>query len=172
MNISAQIIGFIALTFMCLSYQKNNKKDFLFIQILANIFYGIQYFLLKAFSALVSSIVSILKTYVFYKYEKDTKKISLFMLLLFEILIIFLGIIAYQSFYSIIPIFIACIYTYGTWQKNLKITYSIGIIASILWIFYNFIVGAYVAIFGSFIELSSSIIGIIRLNTSKKELIM
>ena len=28
MNIAAQIIGFIALTFMYLSYQKNNKKDF------------------------------------------------------------------------------------------------------------------------------------------------
>ena len=140
----------------------------MFIQILANIFYGIQYLLLNAYSALASNIVSIVKTGVFYKYEKNNKEISLYTLLIFEIMIIVLGIITFKNIYSIIPIFIASIYTYGTWQKNLKITYSIGIIASILWVFYNFIVGAYVAIIGSFFELFSSIIGIIRLNILKK----
>ena len=163
MNIYAQVIGFIALSFMCLSYQKNNKKDFLFIQILANIFYGLQYFLLNAISALASNIVSIIKTIVFFKFEKNNKTIPVTVLLIFEILILISGIVTYKDIFSIIPIFIACIYTYGTWQKNLKLTYSIGIISAILWIFYNFIVGAYVALIGSFIELFSSIIGIIKL---------
>ena len=170
MNIYAQVIGFIALFFMCLSYQKNKKKDFLFIQVLANFFYGLQYFLLNAISALVSNIISTIKTLVFFKFEKNNKKISLPILLIFEILIIILGIITFKDIFSIIPIFIACIYTYGTWQKNLKLTYSIGIIAATLWIFYNFIVGAYVSVVGSFIELFSSIIGAIKLfktNSSK-----
>ena len=168
MNITAQIIGFFALIFMCLSYQQNNKKDFLFIQILANIFYGIQYFLLNALSALASNIISIIRTIIFYKHEKNNKNIALSLLLIFEIIIIVLGIITFENYYSIIPIFIACIYTYGTWQKKLKSTYFIGVIASILWIYYNFIVGAYVSIIGSFFELFSSVIGLIRLKHKKE----
>ena len=171
MNITAQIVGFIALSFMCLSYQKNNKKDFLFIQIIANIFYGLQYFLLNAFSALASNIVSILKTGIFYKYEKNNKKISITFLLIFEILFIIFGFLTYNNLYSIIPIFVACIYTYGTWQKNLKIIYSIGILVALLWILYNYIVGAYVAIIGSFIELFSSIIGLTKIVKNKKSTI-
>jgi len=168
MNITAQLIGFFALFFMCLSYQKNNKKDFLFIQILANVFYGIQYFLLNAIPALASNIISILRTAIFYKYEKVNKKITFPLLLTFEIIIAVLGIITFENYYSIIPIFIVCIYTYGMWQKNLKLTYFIGSIASILWIYYNFIVGAYVSIIGSFFELFSSVIGLIKLYIKKK----
>lgn len=167
MNYLAQILGLTALIFMCLSYQKNNKKEFLSVQIIANIFYGLQYLLLSAFSALAMNIVSIARTSVFYNYEKSNKKITLPILAIFEVLIIILGFITFESYYSIIPIFIACIYAYGTWQKNLKLTYLIGIIASILWIFYNSIVGAYVSILGSFIELISSLFGFIKISKKK-----
>jgi len=167
MNVLAQVIGIFALFFMCLSYQKNTKKDFLFIQIIANIFYGLQYLVLNALSALILNIVSIIRSIVFYKYEKDNKKVSLSLFLIFEMAIVVFGIITFKSYYSIIPIFIACIYTYATWQNNLKITYFIGIIASSLWIYYNFVVGAYVSIIGSLFELFSSFIGLIRLNYKK-----
>lgn len=167
MNYIAQILGLTALIFMCLSYQKNNKKEFLSVQIIANIFYGLQYLLLGAFSALSTNIVSIVRTSLFYKYETTNKKISFSILVVFEVLIIILGIITFEHYHSIIPIFIACIYTYGTWQKNLKLTYFIGIIASILWIFYNFIVGAYVSILGSIIELISSLFGFIKISRKK-----
>jgi len=171
MNVSSQVIGLFALFFMCLSYQKKTKKDFLFIQIIANAFYGLQYLLLNALSALASNIISIIRSLTFYKYEKNSKEVPLSLFLIFEIVIVVFGIITFKNYYSIIPIFIACIYTYATWQKNLKRTYFIGIIAAILWIYYNFVVGAYVSIIGSLFELFSSFIGLIRLKyiNPKKE---
>ena len=83
--------------------------------------------------------------------------------MLFEIAIVILGIFTFENIYSVIPVFIACVYTYGSWQKKLKITYSIGVTVAILWIIFNFVVGAYVAIIGSVIELIGSIIGLMKI---------
>lgn len=163
MNILAQVFGVLALAVMFFSYQKKSKKDFLVLQIFMNIFFALQYFVLNAYSALTSSITSIVRTSLFYKFEKQNKKIHVGFLILFEIIIISLGILTYTGIYSIIPIAIAVVYTYGTWQKKLETTYKIGIVAAILWIYYNFIVGAYASVLGSVIELLASIMGVIRL---------
>jgi len=170
MNILAQVFGLCALILMFYSYQKNNKKGFLLVQTFANLFYGIQYFLLNAFSAMVSNIISIIRCIVFYKYENKNKKIPIYILLIFEISIIILGIFTFENIYSIIPVFIACVYTYGTWQKNLKVTYFIGVIVAALWIIYNFVVGAYVAIIGSVIEFIGSVIGLSKLKNIEIEI--
>ena len=169
MNIMAQIFAIIALIIMFFSYQKKSKKDFLFLQIFMNLFFGLQYFLLNAFSALASNIVSIIKSVIFYKYEKENRKIPTGLLILFVIIIITLGIFTYNGLSSIIPIIIAILYTYGTWQNKLINTYKIGVLAAILWIYYNFVVGAYASVIGSVIELIASITGLIRLknNTTK-----
>ena len=167
MNILAQVIGFIALIFIVLSYQAVDKKKFLLIQIFANIFFGLQYLVLSAFSAFASSMISLFRTIIFFKFEKDNKKANIFVLGFFEILIFVFGMITFDGVISLVPICIAAAYTYGTWQKNLKITYLIGVVASFLWIFYNFYVGAYVSIIGSLFELFSSFIGLIRLNIKK-----
>lgn len=173
MNLLAQLFAVIALVFMYFSYQKKSKKDFLYLQIFMNIFFGLQYFLLRAFSALVSNIVTIIKTVIFYRLENKGKNIGWQYLVIFEIFIIAFGVITYNGILSIIPILIAFLYTYGTWQKNLKLTYKIAIIAAVLWIFYNFLVGAYVSTVGSVIELIASSKGFISLkrDESKKEVL-
>ena len=169
MNVLAQVFAIIALIIMFYSYQKKTKKDFLFLQIFMNIFFGLQYFLLNAYSALVSNIVSIMRTGTFYKFEKDGKKIPIILLMLFIMLILGVGIITYNGISSIIPIVIAVFYTYGTWQKNLINTYRIGVFVAVLWIYYNFSVGAYVSVIGSVFELICSLFGLIKLknNTTK-----
>ena len=168
MNIYAQLIGIIALILMVISYQQKNRKKFLIYQVFANLFYGLQYFILNAFSALCSNIVTIIKTIIFYKKEKEDKRTSVYTLILIELIFISIGFFTYEGVYSVIPIVIACLYTYGTWQRNLKLTYSIGIIVAVLWILYNSIVGAYVGVIGAVFELFSSSIGLIRLLRSKE----
>lgn len=169
MNIVAQILGIIAITLMFLSYQKKTKKDFLFLQIFMNVFFGAQYTILKAFSAVASNIISILKSGIFYKYEKEDKQIPFLDLIIFEVIIIISGILTYDGIYSLIPTFIAFLYTYGTWQKKLSTTYKIGVIAAILWTCYNLIVGAYISIISSVIEFIGSVSGLIKLSSDKKE---
>jgi hypothetical protein len=60
----AQIIGFAGMTAMVLSFQcKDTKKLFLF-QLLGSIFYGIQFFLLGAYTGAASQIVGICRNFI------------------------------------------------------------------------------------------------------------
>lgn len=169
MNIIAQILGFFALIFSVTSYQKNNKKGFLITQIIANLLYISQYACLNAYSALIVVIISTIRVLIFYLYEKQNKKIPLIVLIIFVLITIIAGIFTYESYWSILPIIIGCLFSYGTWQKNLKVTYAIGIIISMLWILYNSAVGAYVSAISAVLETLSSMIGLIRLIKKSKK---
>lgn len=169
MFIVAQIFGFIAYVFIFLSYQREQKKDFLKTQIFSNLFFIAQYILLGAWSAFTSSSLSICRTLCYYECDKKEKKPSVWMLVVFVIATILFGMATYCELYSIIPIIICCLYAYSTWQGNLKVTYSIGIFAAALWICYNYYVGAYVAVAGSIMELVASIIGLTKLTKTSKE---
>lgn len=171
MNIIAQILGFFALIFSVMSYQKTNKKGFLIVQVIANLFYISQYACLNAYSALIVVIISTIRALIFFMYEKKNKKIPLALLIIFIIITIIAGVFTYETYWSILPIIIVCLFAYGTWQKNLKVTYTIGIMISILWIIYNSVVGAYVSAISAIFEGISSTIGLIRLiKKSKKKI--
>ena len=167
MNIYAQIFGILAMLFLINSYFNTKKKNYLFSQIICNIFFAIQYFILNAMTAVINAFIAIIRSFVFYFYTKKNKKIPIKVLIIFEICIILLIIITCRSFIALLPLLIAVIYTYGTWQKNLKVTYFIGSIVATIWIIYNFYVGAYVAGIGSIFELISSINGIYRVSKKK-----
>lgn len=163
----AQIFGLIALILLVASYVQKEKTKFLFIQLFSNTCYAIQYLLLNATSALVTNLVNIIKTYIFYKNSKNNKKTSLITFIIIELVILSLGIITYESPISLIPIIMAMLFTYGKYQDNMKVLYTIAMISSISWILYNYIVGAYVSIIACVIEFIASIIGYVRVNKSK-----
>lgn len=163
MNLIAQIFGLLALICMFFSYQQIERKKFLVVQGMSTILYSIQYILLNAYSAVGSNIISVLRTIIAYFFEKKNKKMPFLLIVVIEILIIIIGIYTYDNIYSLIPIAIALLYTYGVCQKKLTITYSIGIIVGLLWVIYNYIVGAYISIIGSVFEFASALLGLIRI---------
>lgn len=163
MKIIAQVMGAIALINLVLSYQQENKKKFLVCQTIANIFYALQYICLNALSGFISSIISTLRSIIFYFYQKNNKNIPIIYLFIFIIITISTLLFTYDNIFSVIPVFITSVYTYGTWQKSLKLTYLIGVMAGILWVVYSYMVGAWVGILAGIFELVSSIIGYIRI---------
>lgn len=165
----AQFFGILALISCFMSYQKTKKQDFLIIQFITNAFYIMQYLILKAYSGCYASSISFIKNVLFYNLEKREKKISLGILIIFEIAFIVGGILTYNGIYSLIPIFIHCVYTIGTWMKDLKITYITGSVTAILWIIYNLIVEAHVSIIASAVELVASILGLKRIASERKK---
>lgn len=159
---TAQILGFLSLVFLCLSYLSKTRRSYLSNQVTANVLYCLQYFCLGAKTAFISSLVSTVKTIIFNNEEKKKGKIDFWLLILFEIIYLLVGIFTYDNVISIIPIFIALIYTWAAWQPNLKITCSVGILVGLLWVVYNANVGAYVSIIGGIVESISGLIGLIR----------
>lgn len=162
--IIAQFFGLFALITLCGSYQKQTKKDFLYLQIFANIFYMVQYFILGLFSASIANLVGASRGFILFK---QGEKSNILTLIIFETILVISGIITCNSFISIIPILLAMTYTYGVWQKKLKVTFAIGIFVSIIWIYVNIKVAAYVSVLASILELVSSTLGLIKLYKNK-----
>lgn len=161
---AAQILGFIGYSLILSGYFQKTKNNYLIVQILANSVLAVHYLFLNSFSAIVNSGVSIIRSCFVYKQDKKGKKNNFAYFWLFVLIIIVLGIITYKNIFSILPIIIAIMYTIAAWQKKLKNIYIIGVLACILWMFYNYEVKAYTALIGTTLELILGIKGIKKQN--------
>lgn len=166
--ILAQICGLIALILTVISVQFKTKEKIVVCFIFANMIVAIQFFLLNAITGAIISIINAIRCIIFYYYKKKDKKPSLIILIIFEIIAIISGIVSWQDIWSILPIIVTVIYTYGLWQDNVTIIRITTGIAGLGWMIYDLIVMAYVGAIQEFSQLVSSIVALIR-NSSKKE---
>ena len=167
MFIIAQIMGGLVLILTVISVHFKTKERVVLCFIFANIFCSIQYFLLGAITGGVISILNTIRCLVFYLYKKKNIKPSLTILLIFEIIAIISGIISWQNMWSIIPIVVTIVYTYGLWQDDMKVIRITTAIAGFGWGIYNIVVMAYVGAIQSISQLISSIIAIFRNDKNK-----
>lgn len=166
--ILAQICGIIALILTVVSVQFKEKEKIMISMVLANIVVAIQYFLLNALTGAVISIINTIRCLIFYYYKKKDMKPSLIVLIIFEIIAVISGIITWQDMWSLIPIVVTVIYTYGLWQDNVKIIrISTGVVGA-GWAIYNVVVKAYVGALQETAQLISAIIALYR-NKNNKE---
>lgn len=138
--------------------------------VLANIVVAIQYFFLDALTGAVISIINTIRCLVFYFYKKKDMKPSLIVLIIFEIIAIISGAISWQDMWSLIPIIVTVIYTYGLWQDNVKVIRITTGIVGAGWAIYNIVVKAFVGALQETAQLISAIIALYRSRKGKKEI--
>ena len=168
MVILAQILASFAILFWVISILLKNKKNILLMQVIANGIYGIEYLLLGAFSAASMNFLSFLRLLVYYFYASLNIKMPKWILFVFIALVLLFGIITYDGLISLLPIIITVLYTYAFWQNNLNVARIIYIVAAIIWIYYNYEVGAYVGIIGNALEITTGLISLIKYRGGKK----
>lgn len=168
MVILAQVLALFAILFWVISILLKNKKNILLMQVIANGIYGIEYLLLGAFSAASMNFLSFLRLLVYYFYALLNIKMPKWILFVFITLVLLFGIITYDGLISLLPIIITVLYTYAFWQNNLNVARIIYIVAAIIWIYYNYEVGAYVGIIGNILEIITGLISLIKYRGGKK----
>lgn len=168
MDIIIQLLGVCAMISWVSSIQLNKKEQILELQIIASIFYAVHYGLLDAMSAVGVTLVSIVRLLTIYIIEKKGKEVPVYVLVIFMLLLVVVGIFTYAGPISLLPIVITMIYTYATWQKNTKVIRLGFFCAGWLWIIYNFSVGSYVLMIGNALEVISSTVSFIRFDKKKK----
>ena len=168
MVVLAQVLALFAILFWVISILLKNKKNILLMQVIANGIYGIEYLLLGAFSAASMNFLSFLRLLVYYFYALLNIKMPKWILFVFITLVLLFGIITYDGLISLLPIIITVLYTYAFWQNNLNVARIIYIVAAIIWIYYNYEVGAYVGIIGNILEIITGLISLIKYRGGKK----
>lgn len=160
--ILAQLCGIIALILTVISVQFKTKEKIVMCSVFANIVVAIQFFLLNAITGAIISIINTVRCLIFYYYKKKDMKPSLVVLVLFEIVAIVSGIISWQNIWSLIPIIVTVVYTYGLWQDNVIVIRITTGIAGLGWSIYDIIVRAYVGAIQEISQFISAIISLIR----------
>lgn len=142
--ILAQLCGIITLVLTVIAIQFKSKEKIVICNIFANAFASIQYLLLGASTGAVISILNTIRDMVFYIFKKKEIKPSFIVLIIFLAIALISGFISWQNIYSIIPIIVTIIYTYGLWQDNIKVIRISTVIIGFGWAIYDVVVKAYV----------------------------
>ncbi len=132
-----QSIWFLAFVFGVFAFlHKNDKKLYLYIM-LSQFFWIIHFCMIALYVWAFVNVISFFRTYIALKYKKNIKVIFLF--ILFYIII---GLLNYEGFISLFPIFAGIFWTlaflYFSWIKWRLLL----LFCSFLWLIYNFIWGS------------------------------
>lgn len=141
------ILAFLALL---LSVCIKDRKKSLCIQSLNCLFEAIYAYTIDAFTGAILGLINFIRTFIFIQSKKINKIAYIFILFIFESIIIFNCIYTWVGIISILPTIGSIIRTYCLWQSNMKLVRISGMTTAIFYgiyyIFYNswIIVGGYI----------------------------
>ncbi|MBQ7802356.1 YgjV family protein [Candidatus Saccharibacteria bacterium] len=160
----AQFFGLISLVILAISFHKKKKSDLLALQTVSNLSSGIQYFLLGALSGGFIHLICVARNFVFRKYKKKIPPLAVYLTLL-SILVV--TALSFDGLTSLLPMFSISLYTYALAFGDLRKIRIIDIVACFIAIIYNLLVGAYVGIIVSVVEIISAGTALLRFDLTK-----
>lgn len=159
------IFGTIATILSILALLCKKKKTLLKIQLISNLLYSIQYFIMNAMSASYVTLIAIFRSIFF---RNENKKLLKIISLITAALLA--GFFSYNgTFLSIIPIICSIICICGASIKNVRYYKLVYGFCSAIWIYYNYQVGAFVIILANICEIFSAIVGYFRYENTQNE---
>lgn len=167
MNIITQIIGIAAMFFSVFSFQMNKHKHIMLMQILATSLFGLQYFLLGAYTGMAVDIVATVRGIIFYNRDKKWAQNKLW-IVLFALTFIISGIFTWQGTASLLVIVAMILNTFSFSFTNPKLVRSTILVSSPLMLIYNIITGSIGGIINEICVEISSVIGLVRYDVKKK----
>jgi len=159
------ILAFIALI---LSICIKDRKKSLFIQSLNCLFEAIYSFIINAFTGAFLSIINFIRTFIFMQNEKINKKFYIFILIIFESIIISNCIYTWEGLISILPTIGSIIRTYCLWQTNMKLVRISGITTGVTYGLYYTYHQSWFIVMGDIILLCISVINIYKNDIKNK----
>lgn len=139
-----QLIGLFGFAFVILSFWFKEKKQIIFMQIIANVFLSIHYYLLGAMSGGLICLVTVIRN--MFLYNKEDKKTIIFYGIIFSIIFILVGMLMYDGFVSLIPIIATIFYTYLLLKEDPNDIRLGNVLVSFMWMIYNLFVNSYIGI--------------------------
>ena len=164
--IIAQVIRIIGSIFGILGDRSNDPKKLYLFNSIYNVMAGIQYFLLHAITGGITSVLTLVRNVLLYKYKK---KLPIIVLIIYLLLTICLNLTAYDGIISLIPIALVTIYTTGLYLDDIKKFKICTIIVCSLEIIYDYHYNAYVGIFFCILDIILVIISFKQMNKKKKK---
>ena len=157
-----QGIGFLALFFVILSFQKRERQALLWVMLIGLLLFVAHFSLLNAWTGSFMNLIEV--GIVFVSFKKDTAVWARwrFWPHIFILSYILAGFLTFKILSDILPIIAQIFGAVAVWQKNPHAIRFIMLIPRPLWFIYNFIVGSYAGMVTEVFILLSVVVGIIR----------
>jgi len=164
-----QIVGLVAMTVMCLSYQcKKSTKVFL-MQLIACFLFCAHFFLLEAYTGLILNGIEIVRAYLLLQEDKKWAN-SKFTIAAVVLLMAVGGIFAWDNWTSIFPIIAMVVGTPLLWTRKPKVIRYTGLcLISPSWLIYNLTVFSIAGIITETLNISSILISFLRFKGFKEQ---
>lgn len=169
MFIAAQIFGILVLLANIISMQMNNKKQIILMFVLINILSTISFLLLQSYSGAIICMFAILQAFINNLFENKDKQVPKYIIGIYIIISIILGIVTYKNYIDIVPIMCSILYTLIIIQNKEKNIRRISLLNMVLWILYDIVCQAYTAAISDFLTIISTIIGMYRFDYKKSK---
>lgn len=160
------ILAFIALI---LSICIKDRKKSLGVQSLNCLFEAMYSFTINAFTGAFLSIINFIRTFIFMQSLKIKRNIYVFILIMFESIIVLNCIYTWNGIISLLPTIGSIIRTYCLWQSNMKLVRISGITTGILYGLYYLYYQSWFIVAGDIILLITSIISIYKYDIKKED---
>ncbi len=160
------ILAFIALI---LSICIKDRKKSLGVQSLNCLFEAMYSFTINAFTGAFLSIINFIRTFIFMQNVKIKRNIYVFILIMFESIIVLNCIYTWNGIISLLPTIGSIIRTYCLWQSNMKLVRISGITTGILYGLYYLYYQSWFIVAGDIILLITSIISIYKYDIKKED---
>lgn len=161
-QIIAQAIGIFVIIIFAAGAQAKSQRSFLLCQILGNSFVALYYLLLSATTGAVICAVAVVRTIIFYVCSRRNKKVSLWLFTTILLVTIGMGILTWDGWLSVAPILATFGYAFANWQSDTQKTRAFLIFGAACWLLYNIFYKGYSGIAEKIIEITSSIVGLVR----------
>lgn len=170
------VMSSIALFLYCASYFFNNKKKYLILQLVGNVFLSLSYLFMGAYFTMVAVVVGIARGLICHTYEKNDKKVPLYMIIglcfitVFNYVIInYVVLSGTSSPWDILYLVASCMYAITFAIRNIKVMRYLVLIPHFSAICYNLLVKAPISSAISYgIEFIITIVAIIKFHIQEK----
>lgn len=166
--IITQIIGGLGCATLAASYYKKEKKNILFMQIIAYIMFTIHYYLLSGLTGAICNFIGLLALVTIYIMEKNKWKNKNLISSFFIVLLFIINIISFQNIFSIFPMIASTIAIASFMMDNEDYIRGIGVISIICWLIYAVVYKSYVSIFFQVITLVGTLVAFAKNTTNSK----
>ena len=170
------VMSTVALVLYSCSYFFDNKRNYLILQLIGNVFLSLSYLLMGAYFTMVSVGIGIGRGLICYSYEKRNKKVPLYMVMalcfitvLSYIVINYVILSGDSSPWDILYLFASCMYAITFAIRNIKLMRYLVLIPHMSAIAYNLLVLAPISSAISYgIEFVITVVAIIKFRIQEK----
>ncbi len=162
-----QIIGFVAMAIIVVSYQQKSHKNILTLQMISGLLFTVHYLMLGAYTGAVMNLLGAFRSLVYSNRRKKWAS-SVLWPTGFSVAFLISGILTWENIFSVFPLIAMLMSSIVLWIEQPKINRMLSLPTSGCWLIYNIKTLSYPGIITEIFVLSSIIIGILRLDIKRK----